>query len=58
MRDLLVVRCGHTFIMDHPEVIAQAFHFLAHGEFDRSPSALTPRAPGASLPPETPPSRT
>jgi hypothetical protein len=36
MRDLLVVPCGHTFIMNDPEVIAQAFHFLRHGEFDKA----------------------
>jgi hypothetical protein len=35
MRDLLVVSRGHTFIMNDPEVIAQAFHFLEHGEFSR-----------------------
>jgi hypothetical protein len=35
MRDLLVVPRGHTFIMNAPEVIAQAFYFLEHGVFDR-----------------------
>lgn len=33
MRELLVVSRGHTLIMNAPEVIAQAFHFLAHGAF-------------------------
>jgi hypothetical protein len=36
MRDLLVVSRGHTFIMNDPEVIAQTFHFLQHGEFDKA----------------------
>lgn len=36
MRDLLVVSCGHTGIMNDPDVIAQAFHFLQHGEFARA----------------------
>lgn len=36
MRDLLVVTRGHTFIMNAPEVIEQAFHFLERGAFDRS----------------------
>ena len=35
MRDLLVVPRGHTFIMNDPEVIAQTFHFLQHGKFDK-----------------------
>ena len=35
MRDFLVVRAGHTFIMNSPEVTRQAFHFLTHGSFDR-----------------------
>ena len=36
MRDFLVVPCGHTFIMNAPDVIGQTFHFLAHGTFARS----------------------
>ncbi len=36
MRDLLVVSRGHTFIMNDAEVIAQVFHFLQHGKFDRA----------------------
>jgi pimeloyl-ACP methyl ester carboxylesterase len=35
MLDLLVVRSGHTFMMNSPEVIGQVFHFLTHGSFDR-----------------------
>lgn len=35
MRDLLVVPCGHTFIMNVPEVVRQTFHFLARGAFDQ-----------------------
>lgn len=35
MRDLLIVPRGHTFIMNAPEVIAQTFHFLEHGAFER-----------------------
>src|SRR5690348_14945995 len=34
MRELLVVPCGHTFIMNAPDVIAQTFHFLERGAFD------------------------
>lgn len=35
MRDFVEVPCGHTFIMDRPDVVRQIFHFLAHGEFAR-----------------------
>ena len=42
MRDLLVVPRGHTFIMDAPEVIEQAFHFLERGAFDRSQPGRIP----------------
>jgi hypothetical protein len=35
MHDFLVVPRGHTFIMNHPEVIMQTFHFLEHGRFER-----------------------
>ena len=33
MRDFLVVRCSHSFIMYAPDVAAAAFHFLEHGAF-------------------------
>lgn len=51
MRELLVVPRGHTFVMNAPEVVAQTFHFLEHGEFAREardptpPCALPRRAP-------------
>jgi hypothetical protein len=35
MTDLLVVRRGHTFIMNDPRVIDQAIHFFRHGRFAR-----------------------
>ena len=33
MRDFLLVDCGHTMIMNNPEVIRQVIHFLGHGSF-------------------------
>ena len=36
MRELLVVRRGHGFVMDAPEVVEQTFHFLEHGAFARA----------------------
>jgi pimeloyl-ACP methyl ester carboxylesterase len=36
MRDLMVLRCSHTFMMRNREVAAQALHFIAQGEFSRS----------------------
>ena len=33
MRDFLVVRRGHTFIMNDPQVLDQVIHFLRHGHF-------------------------
>ena len=33
MRDFLVVRRSHSFIMYAPDVAAAAFHFLEHGRF-------------------------
>ncbi|HKX61853.1 MAG TPA: alpha/beta fold hydrolase [Verrucomicrobiae bacterium] len=36
MRDLVVVRSSHTFMMRSREVAAQALHFIARGEFSRS----------------------
>jgi hypothetical protein len=49
MRDFLTVRRGHTFLMDAPEVVAQVFHFLAHGAFARQESgeAEPPARPAA-----------
>jgi pimeloyl-ACP methyl ester carboxylesterase len=35
MRDLLVVPCGHTFIMNDRTVLEQTVHFLVHGRFAR-----------------------
>jgi pimeloyl-ACP methyl ester carboxylesterase len=35
MRDFVTVPCGHTFIMDRPDVVRQIFRFLADGEFAR-----------------------
>ncbi|MGE0824044.1 MAG: esterase/lipase family protein [Candidatus Binatia bacterium] len=39
MRDFLVVRRGHTFIMNDPRVLDQVIHFLRHGCFARNGSA-------------------
>ncbi|HEX6058148.1 MAG TPA: hypothetical protein VFZ11_03940 [Gemmatimonadaceae bacterium] len=35
MRDFVTMPCGHTFIMDRPDVVRQIFHFLAGGAFAR-----------------------
>jgi pimeloyl-ACP methyl ester carboxylesterase len=36
MRDLIVLRCSHTFMMRNREVAAQALHFIGQGKFSRS----------------------
>ena len=33
MKDFLVIHCGHTFIMNHPQVIRQTILFLQTGQF-------------------------
>ena len=33
MADFLVVRCGHTFIMNDSTVLAETIHFFEHGRF-------------------------
>lgn len=38
MKDFLVVRSGHTFIMNRREVLRQAVHFFRHGKFRKSGS--------------------
>lgn len=43
MSDFLVVRRGHTFLMDAPEVVPQLFHFLARGAFARPTGASAGR---------------
>ena len=35
MADLLVLHCGHTFIMNSPAVASQVSHFMTHGMFER-----------------------
>ncbi|MFQ5654169.1 MAG: alpha/beta fold hydrolase [Planctomycetota bacterium] len=40
--DFLVVKSGHTFIMNRREVLEQVAHFLRHGRFKRPPPAAPP----------------
>jgi triacylglycerol lipase len=40
MADLLVLPCGHTFIMNSLTVAAQVSHFMRHGVFERSSGGL------------------
>lgn len=39
MRELLELPATHTFILAMPSVIAQTFHFLEHGRFERGADA-------------------
>ena len=53
MRDFVAIPCGHTFIMDRPDVVRQIFHFLDHGMFahdagqECAGSPPNPTVPGA-----------
>ena len=37
MKDFLIVRSSHTFIMDNPLVMRQVVYFLENGRFDHNP---------------------
>ncbi len=39
MTDFLVVRRGHTFLMNDPAIVSEAVHFFRHGRFARGESA-------------------
>ena len=41
MKDFLIVHCGHTFIMNHPQVIRQTVSFLESGQFRHHASTAT-----------------
>lgn len=38
MKDFIVVDCGHTLIMNNPQVIQQIIHFFEHGRFLHTPA--------------------
>jgi triacylglycerol lipase len=53
MRDFLVLRCSHPFIMKSDRAIEQTLNFLKHGAFKHAPLALTAHAsPGSEITPE------
>jgi len=37
-QDHIVIKASHTFIMNHPDVLAETDHFLKHGVFSKNPT--------------------